>query len=329
MAVPWDLVADIGGTNARFGVIQGEENKIIKEFNHSVLEYPKFSQVISTLLTQVGTSLGLNHSPHRICFAVACPADNEHISFTNSHWKFSKTELLCILGCQELTIINDFAAIAHGISELKLSDHIKIGGGSHLASLPMAILGPGTGLGVSAIVPSKKGYHVIDSEGGHADFAPVGDLQRSLLNYLVTKYERVSLERLLSGNGLMNIYSALCLSHSEHPSFVSPAEVVEASNHGSCAISKLTVSLFCEILGSTAGNLALTYGARGGVYISGGIVPRFKQSFVESGFRRAFENKGRFASYLAPIPVYLITKTNLGLVGAAKKLRADRELTYA
>ncbi len=321
MAVPWDLVADIGGTNARFGVILSGDQKITQEFHHSVREYPKFSQVISALFSEIRISLGLKYAPQRICFAVACPADSEHISFTNSHWEFSKTDLFCELGCQELEIINDFEAVAHGISELKLSDHIKIGGGSRVENFPMAILGPGTGLGVSAIVPFKNGYHVIESEGGHADFAPVGDVQTSVLSYLVKKYERVSLERLLSGDGLMNIYSALCASRSEDSSFSSSAEVVEAGNKESCPISKLTVSLFCEILGSTAGNLALTYGARGGVYIAGGIVPRFKQFFVESGFRRAFENKGRFSSYLAPIPVYLITKVNLGLVGAAKKLR--------
>ena len=323
MTASWDLVADIGGTNARFGVIHGEEHRIIKEFYYSVSEYPNFSEVIFLLLAEIRSSLGFKHSPKRVCFAVACPADSEHISFTNSHWDFSKTELLCGLGCQSLAIINDFEAIAHGISDLMLSDYVKIGGGSHIAYSTTAILGPGTGLGISAIVPVKNGYHVIDGEGGHSDFAPVGDVQTSVLSYLSKKYERVSLERLLSGDGMMNIYSALCDSYNENPRFTGSAEIIQAGNEETCPISRLTLSLFCEILGSTAGNLALTYGARGGVYIAGGIVPRFKKFFVGSGFRGAFENKGRFARYLAPIPVYLITRPNVGLVGAAKKLKGD------
>ena len=255
------------------------------------------------------------------CLAVACPADVEHIAFTNSHWEFTKTQLLEWFGCQRLVVINDFEAVAHGITELGEDDCLQIGGGSPQTHKPVGILGAGTGLGMAALVSHSDGYHVLDTEGGHADFAPVGQRQVDVLGCLRETYKRVSLERVLSGKGIVNIYKAICSIEDAEDLLATPPEVVTAALDGSNPQALTALNTFCESMGAAAGNLALTLGAKGGIYIAGGVVPRFKEFFANSGFRDKFEEKGRFAAYLQPIPVYLVTRSNLGLLGAAKKLQ--------
>ena len=347
MSRSWNLVADIGGTSARFGALLEGDLGLAYESHHSVREYPQFSQMIAVLLAEISDATGWSFPPKQTCFAVACPADTEQISFTNSHWEFSRSQLMAALGCPQLILINDFEAVAHGITELGPADLRQIGGDSLEDTLegmsekdtPKAILGPGTGLGVAALVPHSRGYQVVATEGGHADFAPNTDLQIEVLKYLLSIYPRVSLERVLSGGGLLNIYRALShiraapaglaeraelsgLAEQEQAPLKHPSEVVDQALDGTNPVAEQALTLFCEVLGSTTGNLALTYGARGGVYIAGGVVPRFEDFFVNSPFRQCFENKGRFATYLKPIPVYLVTHANLGLLGAAKKLQS-------
>lgn len=319
----WNLVADIGGTNARFAAYVCDDANITYEFHHAVSEYPQFDQVLKVLMADIAVTLGGWCPPQRVCFAVACPVDNNLIRFTNSHWHFSRGQIIAAFNCQNVSLINDFQALAHGITELADGDFRQIGRGVCRADKPSVVLGAGTGLGVAALIPHVGGYQVIDSEGGHVDFAPVGDMQVEVLRYLLTRHQRVSLERLLSGPGLLNIYAALSSIHSRQHALSSPSEVVEQAFDGSNSIAAATLDLFCEVLGSTAGNLALTYGARGGVYIAGGIVPRFADYFFASQFRQFFESKGRFASYLEPIPTYLVTHTNLGILGATKHLTAE------
>ena len=165
------------------------------------------------------------------------------------------------------------------------------------------------------------GYQVVDTEGGHADYAPIDDVQSAVVNCLRERYGRVSLERLLSGKGILNIYLALCSIEGVEAQFESPAEVVAAALEHQDDRALQTLHMFCEGMGSAAGNLALTFGAKGGIYIAGGVIPRFQEFFINSGFRSKFEDKGRFVSYLQPIPVYLVIRSNLGLLGAAKKLQ--------
>ena len=348
MARSWNLVADIGGTHARFGALLEGDRCASYEFHHSVSEYPQFSQMIAVLVAEISDVTGWSLPPKQACFAVACPADVEQITFTNSHWEFSRRQLMASLGCPGLILINDFEAVAHGITELGPADLRQLGGdgvedtsedsiedslegsleGKAQENKPKAILGPGTGLGVASLVPHSGGYQVVDTEGGHADFAPSTDLQIEVLKYLLSIYPRVSLERCLSGGGLLNIYRALAHIHAQPAgqeagdALKHPSEVVDQALAGTNPLAEQALLLFCEVLGSTAGNLALTYGARGGVYIAGGVVPRFEDFFVNSPFRQCFENKGRFAAYLKPIPAYLVTRANLGLLGAAKKLQS-------
>ena len=150
---------------------------------------------------------------------------------------------------------------------------------------------------------------------------PIDEMQSKVVNSLRERYGRVSLERLLSGKGILNIYTALCSVEAVEVEFETPAEVVAAALDRSDSKALQTLNMFCEGMGSAAGNLALTFGAKGGIYIAGGVIPRFQEFFINSGFRSKFEDKGRFVSYLQPIPVFIVVRSNLGLLGAAKKLQ--------
>lgn len=317
----WNLVADIGGTNARFSALLEGQLESEFEFHHSVEEYPLFSDLVIKLRAEIAAVTGLITAPNAVCLAVACPADVEHIAFTNSHWEFTKTQLLEWFGCQQLVVINDFEAVAHGITELDEDDCLQIGGETPQSHKPVGILGAGTGLGMAGLVSHGNSYSVLDTEGGHADFAPVGQRQMDVLGCLRETYKRVSLERVLSGKGIVNIYKAICTIENVEESLETPPEVVAAALDGSNPQALTALNTFCESMGAAAGNLALTLGAKGGIYIAGGVVPRFSEFFASSGFRDKFEEKGRFASYLQPIPVYLVMRSNLGLLGAAKKLQ--------
>ena len=182
MSQVWNLVADIGGTNARFAAVLDGEQESRFQFFHSVDEYPQFENLIAILLDEIATATGWHSAPQRACLAVACPADTETIAFTNSHWRFSKSDLKVLLGCDELIVINDFEAVAHGITELDDTDLIQVGGDAPVKRKAIGILGAGTGLGVAGLVPFENGYQVLDTEGGHADYAPINDQQSAVVD---------------------------------------------------------------------------------------------------------------------------------------------------
>ena len=313
-------MADIGGTNARFGIVPDGQLAIRYEFHYSVSDYPDFYQLMEKLSTDAKECIGSTEPPSKACLAVACPAHAESISFTNSPWEFSIQDLKRFLGCEHLIVINDFEAIAHGITELDSNDLIKIGEGIPHHNAPKAILGAGSGLGVAAIVGHSSSYQVVDGEGGHIDFAPITAMHVEILGYLKKKYSRVSYERVLSGNGLLNLYAAISSLNERFNSLTEPSEVVAAALDDSDEIARLTLEVFCEVMGSLAGNLALIYGARGGVFIAGGVAPRFKIFMSNSSFRKFFVDKGRFRDYLDGIPTYLVTRSDTGLIGALKSL---------
>jgi len=321
MTIEWNLVADIGGTNARFSAVPVGDLESCYEFHHSVEEHPEFADLVEDLLAEIAKATGWDTPPESACFAVACPADVEEIAFTNSHWHFTKTQLKKLLGCNNLFVINDFEAVAHGITELNDNDLVQVGGDKPVATKPIGILGAGTGLGVAGLVPAENSYHVLDSEGGHADYPPTTDRMAAVVDVLREEYGRVSLERLLSGKGIFNIYRSLCKINKIDRAYETPAEVAAAAQGGSDELALQSLNMFCSGMGSAAGNLALTYGAKGGIYIAGGVVPRFIDFFIQSDFRHKFEEKGRFVSYLKPIPIFIVVRENLGLLGAAKKLK--------
>jgi len=317
---PWHLVADIGGTNARFARKACDSNALTDITRISVAGHENFIHALEECMEAMAKDSSWEQYPEEACFAVACRTDHDEISFTNSPWHFSRRAVSSALGKVRLQLINDFAAQGYAISKLGEDDWVQVGGLEPETGKPIAILGPGTGLGVSLVVPAGQSFSVVDGEGGHVDFAPLDDDEYAVLNVLKDRFGRVSVERLLSGSGILNIYQALCLLGHKNAVQKSPEEISEAALHATDGVAVETLHMFCRVLGSVAGNVALTAGTRGGVYITGGIVPAMRDFFINSGFRQRFEDKGRFSDYLGTIPVRLVINETLGLVGAANRL---------
>ena len=315
----WNLVADIGGTNARFAVDAPSSPTLQCQKTYSVTDYDNFSDALEAYLAAVVRD-GWRSSPDAACLAAASPISGDLVRFTNSSWSLDRRVLERELEA-EVCLINDFAAVGHAVLCLEDDDWHPLGGGAPQPGLPIGVLGAGTGLGVCSLVAVDGEYQVIEGEGGHVDFAPVDAQEIAVLQILTTRFGRVSAERLLSGAGLVNIYTALAQLGGKQPRHDSAAAITEAALVGVESLAVRTLEMFCRVLGSTAGNLALTLGARGGIYIAGGIAPRFTDFLTRSEFRARFEAKGRFSSYLRPIPVRLITREQLGLDGAAAFLR--------
>ncbi len=318
----WNLVADIGGTNARFAYEDLEDTELQCVRTYSVAEHSSFVGALDTYLEEVAEQ-GYSNLPDAVCLGVASAVKSDVIQFTNSPWSLDRRALSRRLGTP-VVLINDFAAVGYGVAELRPQDWFSLGGGTPEPDQPIAVLGAGTGLGVCTLVPVAGHFHVIEGEGGHADFAPVDPQEIAILQRLNARFGRVSVERLLSGAGIVNIYTALAELSGRKPEHDSAAAITGAALEGVESLAVRALEVFCRVLGSTAGNLALTVGARGGVYIAGGIAPRFKSFLGRSEFRARFEAKGRFSTYLRDIPVRLVTRDNVGLEGAVNLLRRER-----
>ena len=324
----WRLVADVGGTNARFAVASNE-GSISLVTRYSVDQHPSIEQAVSAFLDEVAGH-GYGDTPGAACFALAGPIEGDEVRFTNSTWVASRSRLSGALGGSAVDFLNDFAAIGHAIPHLESSDWIQMGGGASRVDYPIVVLGPGTGLGVCTLVGTEHGVTVIEGEGGHADFAPTNKEEALVLDVLSAKFGRVSIERLLSGDGLLNIYWALMelerLSSSQSGGSVvaDPSDVSALALAGSDPVAVRALTMFCNVLGSVAGNLALTLGAKAGVYIAGGIPGKILSFLENSDIRARFEAKGRFQSYLQKIPLRVVIKEDLGLLGAAHFLSNER-----
>ncbi len=299
-----NLVADIGGTNIRLGYFeQDEAARDIKVYQCA--EYASLTEVLTTYFQETG----LDGKTVNACLAIACPVENDLISMTNLPWEFSKSKLKQDLGLNRLVLINDYTAIAHAIPYLTDNQKVKIGGGQAVQGKPISICGPGTGLGVANAIAINDQWHALGGEGGHVDFAPMNKIESDILAYLFTKYEHVSYEQLLSGLGLEQIYQALNVINEMHLPDLSAKEISQKALSNDCELCRQSLAQFCAILGSFAGNLALTLASFGGVYIAGGIVPRFIEFFNDSEFRSRFESKGRFKDFNQNIPTYVITES--------------------
>ncbi|WP_206485803.1 glucokinase [Thalassotalea sp. G2M2-11] len=311
-----NIVADIGGTNIRLGYFANEEAAgNIKVYQCA--EYESLSAVLKTYIEEVG----LSNATINACLAIACPVENDWISMTNLPWRFSKRELKQELNLNKLVLINDYTAIAHAIPHLKDNQKVKIGGGKAVAGKPISICGPGTGLGVANALAIGEHWHALGGEGGHVDFAPVNKIESEILAFLFTKYEHVSYEQLLSGLGLEQIYQALNHIYNAQLPQLTAKDISAKALTKECQLCQQSLAQFCSILGSFAGNLALTLASFGGVYIAGGIVPRFIEFIEQSEFRSRFESKGRFEDFNQNIPTYVITESQPGILGASAYLR--------
>jgi glucokinase len=321
------LVADVGGSNARFGWLAPGDTRASYVERLPVANYPGVVAAATDYLHRLSQRLGSHYcAPTRAAIAVATAVTGDTIDFTNSTWSFSQAQARTALGLETLLVLNDFEALALALPWLDASqvrrheDKHGIAFGQGAPRSAMAVIGPGTGLGVAGVLPTANGWLAIPGEGGHASLAAGNAHEAALLAIVHRQHEHVSAERLLSGIGLPLLHSAmaeLAGSHSAEP--LDAQTIVERGLAGDLPCRN-TLLQFCALLGSFAGNVALTLGARGGVYIGGGIVPRLGDLFFESDFRQRFEAKGRLASYLRAIPTALITDTLVGLTGAAAAL---------
>ena len=309
------LVGDVGGTNARLALVDSDGH-IRHPKTYAAADYASLSDVIATYLE---TTTGRKRPP-RAAIAVAGPVVDGEIEFTNIDWRMSEGELVGTFEFEAARLLNDFAAQALACPMLSTDDLRRIGPERRGAEgAPLVVLGAGTGFGVAGLARSERGDVPIACEGGHAAFAPVGDLEMEVLKIFARRHGRVSIERVLSGPGLHELYRALGEIGGVEAPLSDEKAVAAVGLEGPC-LARDTLELFCGILGSVAGDIALTYGARGGVYVSGGIAPRFIDLIMAGGFRRRFEDKGRLSEYMADIPTALIVHPYAALVGAARAL---------
>lgn len=308
------LLADIGGTNARFALQEPGQSMFADIEVLACADHATLGDAMRAYLGKAasrGLAVdGLRHA----ALAIANPVEEDRVSMTNHHWSFSIEALRVEQGLETLLVVNDFAALAMSLPHLEENGRERIGGGLELPNRPIGLIGPGTGLGVSGVIPAGERWIALASEGGHVSFAPANKDEVAILEALWGEYGHVSAERLLSGMGLELIHWALTGVRKDAPS------ITGAALDGSSPECRRTVEAFCAILGSVAGNVALTLGATGGMYIGGGIVPRLGRLFTESQFRARFEDKGRLSPYLARIPTYLITEQYPALRGVSAML---------
>ncbi|MER2531910.1 MAG: glucokinase [Candidatus Competibacter sp.] len=309
-----NLIADIGGTNARFA-LAFPDGRIGSECILSGADYPDLIQAAAAYLREVA-----GPRPRRAAVAVATPISGDWIQFTNSPWSFSTEAARQALGLEQLLIINDFTALALALPLLGPDERRQVSEGTAVEKAPIGLIGPGTGLGVSGLVWSGHHWIPLETEGGHVTFSACDEREWAIYRVLQRRFDHVSPERLLSGPGLVNLYTTLAELEGWSAEDLVPADITDRALTGSCRHCVEVLELFCGMLGTAAGNLALTLGARGGVYIGGGIVPRLGDFFDRSAFRARFEAKGRFSDYLATIPSWVITAANPALRGVAAAL---------
>ncbi len=314
------LIGDIGGTNARFALVTPGEVTPQEVVNLPCADYPGVVEAIQEYLQRVRAT-GEN-APQEACLAFACPVHAERVKMTNNHWDFMKSDVQQALNLSLFKVINDFTAQALGVPHVDAEHLVEVQAGTALPHSTRLIIGPGTGLGVAGVFPGQHAWIPLPTEGGHVTFAPTDSTERALLDIFLTRHSRVSVERILCGQGLLELYQAHCLLEDQTPSCQSPADVTQAANHGD-PLANATVLRFLKILGDVCGDATLTIGAQGGVYLCGGILPRLLDWLPRSELRQGFVNKGRMGAYNADIPVSVVTHPWTGLLGAAEALHNE------
>lgn len=309
------LVGDVGATNARFGLVS-PEREVLDTRTLAVADHPTIVDAITAYLGE----RGVLPTPRQGAIAIASAITGDHVAMTNHPWSFSISALKSQLGLDRLEVINDFTALALALPHLMPEHRLQVGGGAPAAAAPLGVLGPGSGLGVSGLIPAGTGWIALAGEGGHATMAPATDRESAVLDRMRRHFDHVSAERVLSGPGLVNLYNTLAALDGVPSRGYTAAQITDPETGADDPLCAEATALFCAMLGTIAGNLALTLGARGGMYIGGGIVPRLGQRFAESPFRVRFEAMGRFGQYLAAIPTYVVTHPLPAFLGCAAVL---------
>ncbi len=313
------LVGDIGGTNARFAIVSELDDG---SFNHpeSIQSYStsEYSTVYDAIADYLSQFAGIQVK--KACLAIATPVRSQHIKMTNNGWTFSLAELSQRFNLDLVKLVNDFTGLALSIPRLSADQLLQVSDGVKVEDGTMAVLGAGTGLGVSGLLPSTNGWMPIEGEGGHVTIGATTQREFDIFQKQWGRFGHMSAERLLSGRGICDIYQSICEIDNKPIQQLQASDISALAISGDCNTCSEVMDLFFGWLGVVSGNLALTLGAQGGIYIGGGIVPRLIDAFKSSSYLQRFEQKGRFTNYLKNIPVFVIIDKYPALTGAAHAL---------
>ncbi|MEQ1879426.1 MAG: glucokinase [Burkholderiales bacterium] len=310
------LVADIGGTNLRIALVPEGSLEPQQEKTLHCADFDGLEAAVRLYLRECG-----DPAVGEVAVDVACDAiTGDFINLTNGPWGFSIKHTCANLGFTRLQVVNDFSALALAVPQLRADELRRIGGGEAVKGTPIAVIGAGTGLGVSGLIPVNSRWVALDSRGGHTAFSPMSEREIGVLRYLRREFDHVSTERVLSGMGLENLYRCLCALDNTPARVLGAEQITAAASSAADPHCREAVDMFCAILGTAAANLVITLGASGGCYIGGGIVPKLGDYFAHAPFRARFENKGRFSDYLAAVPTHVILAPAPALRGLATLL---------
>ena len=319
MSASYNLVSDIGGTNSRFALCQSGSLALVEPRKYPNTDFPSLEEAIQHYINDVGIQ------PQSACLAVAGPAHGEFVQLTNIDWKFSVSAMKERFDFKQLYVVNDFTALAMSVPHESPENLRQVGDEVPLENMPIAVLGPGTGLGVSGLLPVNNGWMPLQGEGGNVAFTPRTDLEIKLLQRAMKDKDFVRAEDFISGTGITYLHELMLELHGDPVETVAAKDVVWRAKTSDDSLSRRTLNVFCGMLGNFAGDTALTLGAMGGVYIGGGVAPQFGELFFTSPFRKAFEERGRFSNYVKPIPTYvLLSHSRAALLGAAAILQQER-----
>lgn len=310
------LVADIGGTNGRFGLVDasltGKGYTALRQKTLRCADYPNIGAMVKAYCKQIDVAM-----PKFACMSIAGPIQNHRVKMTNLNWEFSIASLREELNMQALDIINDFAALAYAAPHLQEHDIVTLYDAPKHPYSPIGIMGPGTGFGAAMLAPITNGWKLIPTEGGHCSFAPTTKTEMAILQHRLKSQDRVSIEHMLSGQGLLSIYKSLAAIAGEEILDLQPADVSKRGLSHEDPLCEEALQVFCGVLGSVAGDKALSWGATGGIFLGGGIVPKLAHLIPQTDFMKHFFDKGPMRGYVENIPVHMITNDKAALIGAA------------
>jgi glucokinase len=318
------LVADVGGTNVRFGLVLGHNAPVSDISTLRCADFASLEDAANSYLDRIAAEQRGRLKPQEAAFALATQVNGDMIRMTNSAWVISRQQVERGLGLQRLHLLNDFEALALALPGLARDEMALFGDNTPNPGLPMAVIGPGTGLGVAACFPWGRSWRALAGEGGHVTLSAADDFEGEVLRVARHRFDHVSAERLLSGIGLPVLLAAIAEVRGERTEELAAAEITRRALIERDPLCIATLDTFCAMLGTFAGNVALTFGARGGLFVAGGIAQKLGDFLLHSRFRARFEAKGRFRRYLAPLAVALITAPHIGLSGAARSIENAR-----
>jgi glucokinase len=313
---PYNLVGDIGGTNARFALVAPGKSELMSIKTLQCTKFETVQEAIKSYLSSINDA--------EIVSACIASAGTTHLDVfkpANNDWVINKSNVSSALNDIQVNWINDFSAQALATTTLKSNDVIVINKGAVQPERVRLVIGPGTGLGTCGLINSSNGWVPLPAQGGHSDFAPNSSLEIEIWTLLQKQFGHVAVERILSGPGIVNLYKALCQINEKEVLFNSPSEITSAAiKVNPDSISKETLHLFCRIFGSVTGSIALSTGCLGGIYITSDLVRNFLDFFIDSDFLKSFEDKGRLKYYMTDIPIFISKKENMGLIGSTYQL---------